>query len=134
MWPTMVRASGHDLVGDPAVQHQLAAEDEERDGEEREDVHAGHHLLEDDGDRQALVEDGAQGRQADREGDGDAEDQEAEERDAEDGQCHDGSTSSPRSSAMMCSIENSTIRTPESDERHVAHGLGQARGSGSCSA
>ena len=25
----------------------------------------------------------------------------------------------------MCSIENSTIRTPESDERHVADGLGQ---------
>ena len=46
---------------------------------------------------------------------GTPEDQEAEEGDAEDGQCHDGSTSSPRSRAMMCSIENSTIRMPESE-------------------
>ena len=123
----------HDLVGDAAVQHQLAAEDEERDGQEREDVHAGHHLLEDDGDRQALVEDGAQGGEADGEGDRDAQDQEAEEGDGQDGQCHDGSTSSPRSSAMMCSIENRTMSTPESDERHVAHAPRAGRGSGSCS-
>ena len=67
--PTMLLRRPHDLVGDAAVQHQLAAEDEERDGEEREDVHPGHHLLEEDGDRQTLVEDGAQGRQPDREGD-----------------------------------------------------------------
>ena len=96
------------------MQHQLAAEDEERDGEEREDVHPRHHLLEDDGDRQPFVEDGAERRQADRERDRHAEDQEAEERDGENRQCHDGSTSSPRESAMMCSIENKTISTPES--------------------
>ena len=42
-----------------------------------------------------------------------SEDEEAEERDGEDGQCHDGSTSSPRSSARMCSIENRTIRMPD---------------------
>lgn len=95
------------------MQHQLTAEDEERDGEEGEDVHPRHHLLEDDRDRQAFVEDGANRREADREGDRDAEDQEAEESGAEDDQFHEGTTSSPRRRAMMCSIEKETMRTPE---------------------
>src|SRR4051812_40424864 len=95
------------------MQHQLAAEHEEGNGEEGEDVHPRHHLLEDDGDRQALIKDGAQRREADRKRNGHAEDQEAEEGNAEYDQFHDGTTSSPRQSAMMCSIENETIRTPE---------------------
>ena len=103
----------HDLVGNAAMQHQLAAEDEERDGQEREDVHPRHHLLEDHRHRQAFIQNGADGREADGEGDGDAENQEAEEGGAENDQFHDGMTSSPRRRAMMCSIEKETIRTPE---------------------
>src|SRR5688500_19462758 len=37
---------GHDAVGNAAIEHQLAREDEERDGQEREDVHARCHALE----------------------------------------------------------------------------------------
>ena len=103
---------GHDAIGDAAIEHQLAGEDEERDGEEREDVHARRHALEHDGERQALVEDGGDGGEADREGDGYAQHQAEREDDAEDGQCHDGITSSPRHSATMCSRENRAIRMP----------------------
>ena len=70
------------------------------------------HAAEDDGDRQPLVEDRDDRGQADRERDRHAQHQEREEQDGEDGQCHDGITSSPLTSAMMCSIENSTISAP----------------------
>ena len=43
----------HDAVGDAAVEHQFAGEDEERDGQEAEHLHPADHLLEDDRDRQA---------------------------------------------------------------------------------
>jgi len=103
----------HDLVGHAAVQHQLAAEDEERDREEREHVHPGHHLLEQHTQRQALVEDGADRRESDREGHRNAQDEQAEERQAQDGQCHDGTTSFPSSNASTCSIENEMTSRPE---------------------
>ena len=103
----------HDFVGDAAVEHQLAAEHEERDRQERKHVHPRHHLLEQDGDRQPFVQDGAQGGEADGEGDGDAERQEPEKGRTQDDQCHDGSTSAPLSRAMMCSTEKETISTPE---------------------
>ena len=57
-------------------------------------------------------EDGGDGGEADREGHRHAQQQAEHEDDAQDGQCHDGSTSSPRSSAMMCSSENRTISAP----------------------
>ena len=37
---------GHDLVGDTAVHHDLAGEDEKRDGKKRKWIHARDHLLE----------------------------------------------------------------------------------------
>jgi hypothetical protein len=104
----------HDLVGDAAVEHQLAAEDEKWDRQKRKDVHAGHHLLKDDCNRQALDQDGAQRRQADGKSDGNPQRQEPEKGDSQNDQCHVGSTSSPLRSAMMCSIENRTMSTPES--------------------
>ena len=39
----------HDALGDAAVEHQLAGEDEEGTGQEAENLHAAHHLLEHDG-------------------------------------------------------------------------------------
>jgi len=102
----------HDAVGDAAVEHQLAREDEEGNGQKAEDLHAADHLLEDDGDGQAGGHDGGHRGQPDRERDRHAQQQQQREAHAEDGQFHEGVTSVPRSSAMMCSIENSTISTP----------------------
>ena len=112
----------HDLVGHAAVQHQFAAEDEEGNGEEREHVHPRHHLLEEDAQRQALVEDRADRREPDGECHRHAENQEAEESDGENRQFHDGITfvnamreppSLSWNSAMTCSMENEMISTPE---------------------
>ncbi len=85
----------HDALGDAAVEHQLAGEDEERNGEEGEHLHAADHLLEDDGERQPGGEDGGDRRQADRERDRNPNEQQQREADCEDGQFHAGTTSLP---------------------------------------
>ena len=110
--PDQAVGEAHDAVGDAAIQHQLTREDEEGDGEEAEDLHAADHLLEDDGHGQAGRDDGGHRRQPDRERDRHAQQQQQREAHAEDSQFHEGVTSVPRSSARMCSIENSTISTP----------------------
>ena len=102
----------HDAVGHPAVEHQLAGEDEERDRQEAEHLHPADHLLEDDGDREAGIQDGGDRGQADRERNRHAQQQQDGESDGEYGQFHAGTTSSLRSSAITCSSENITIRTP----------------------
>src|SRR5262249_19888706 len=66
-----------------------------------------------DGERQSFPQDRAQRGKPDREGDRHAEQQERREARGEYRQCHAGITSSPRRSAMMCSIENTTMRTPD---------------------
>ncbi len=101
-----------DPMGDAAVKHQFAGEDEERNRQEREHGHAGDHPAEDHRHRQPFVHDRDHRGEPDRERDRDAQHQEREEQDGEDGQCHDGTTSSPLNSAMICSTENSTISTP----------------------
>src|SRR5258706_2076856 len=103
----------HDAVGHAAVEHQLPRENEERDREEGEDVHPRGHALKHHRERQPFPQDGAHRREPDRKGDRHSEQEEEDEADREDGQCHDGTTSSPRSSAMMCSIEKSTMSAPE---------------------
>ncbi len=55
-WPTSEPGEGDDALRDAAAHHQVAGIDEERDGEQREDVHARVHLLEDDQRRQAHIE------------------------------------------------------------------------------
>jgi hypothetical protein len=102
----------HDAVGDAAVEHQLAGEHEERDRQEREHLHAADHLLEHHGDRQAGRQDGGHRGQADGEGHRHAQQQQDDEARRHDGQFHAGTTSWPRSSATMCSKENSTISAP----------------------
>ncbi|KAG0758794.1 hypothetical protein G6F22_019548 [Rhizopus arrhizus] len=69
-----------DAVGNAAVQHEFAREDEEGNGQERERVHAGGHLLERHRQRQVLDHDGGDGRQADGEGHRHADHQEPHER------------------------------------------------------
>ena len=103
-----------DLLRDAAVKHQFAGEDEERDGQEREDVHPRNHPLEHHRDRDALERDGRDAGQADGESDRDAQDQEQSEAAGQDHQCHDGSTSLFRRVAMICSVENRQISTPAS--------------------
>src|SRR4029077_5114784 len=97
---------------DAAVEHELAGEDEERNGEKGEHSHPRRHPLEDDRNRQSFIQDRADRRQSDREGDRDAEDEEEDKRQREYRQCHAGSTSVPCSSATMCSMENRTISAP----------------------
>src|SRR5262249_43820508 len=111
--PDEVLGEGDDAVGDPAMEHQLAREDEERDREEGEDVHPRVHALEHDRERQPFPHDGAHGREPDRERHRHPEEQQEDEADREDRQCHAGFTSSPRKSATMCSIENRTMSDPE---------------------
>ena len=61
----------------------------------------------------ALVQDGADGGEPDREGDRHPEEQEGQEDDAEDRQCHARSTSVRRTRAIACSTEKRTMSTPE---------------------
>src|SRR5262249_43331957 len=102
-----------DAIGDAAVKHELAGEDEERDREEGEDVHPRVHALENHRERQPFPENGGYRGEADRARDRHAEEQPHGERSAEEGQRHAGTTPSPRMSAITCSIENSTISAPE---------------------
>ena len=84
--PDQVAREGDDLVGDAAVQHQLAGEDEERDRQEREHVHPGDHALERGRERKALDQVGEDAGQRDGERDRDAQQQEDREADAKNGQ------------------------------------------------
>ena len=102
----------HDALGNPAVEHQFAREDEERDGEEAEDLHPAHHLLEHDGHRQASHQDGGHRRQPDGKSHRHAQQEQHREAHGQHGQFHAVSTVVPRHTAIRCSTENSTISTP----------------------
>ena len=102
----------HDAIGDAAVEHQLAREHEERNGEEGEDLHAADHLLEHDGDRQPEYRMVATEARPIENATGTPSSSSAVKTERQNGQFHAGTTSSSRSSATMCSIENSTISTP----------------------
>jgi hypothetical protein len=157
-WPN-IEALGEadDAVGDAAVQHQVAGEDEERDRQERE-----HGFM--PGRSSAGSRPRAGGPRTGWWPDDDSpiakatgtpRSRKSSERSrrgwsvprrlapsvplrgpiargewhgSERGQCHAGSTSSPLSSARMCSIENIATGTPVQRRRCVLEGLGHAQG------
>ena len=103
----------HDAVGDAAVEHQLAGEHEERDRQEARTPacrrpSSGTPRPSAGRRRGWWRPTTARSRTRPARRAAAA----AVKLSAQDGQFHAGSTSSPRSSAMMCSIENSTISAP----------------------
>ena len=56
----------HDALGDAAIQHQLAGENEKGNGQKTEHLHAADHLLEHHGHRQPGGNDGGDRRQPNR--------------------------------------------------------------------
>jgi hypothetical protein len=104
----------HESVRDAALDHEFTGEDEERDGHQREGVHAGGHALEHDNGRQVEPEHGKQRTQAEREGDRHAEREQKGEAAEQDEQRHARAISGvrPARSFSACSRQNSTISAP----------------------
>ena len=73
------RGEAHQADGDAAMEHELAGEYEERDGEQREDGNARDDPLKGDEDRKAFVEEDDRRRQPHGEGDGNADEYEKRE-------------------------------------------------------
>ena len=68
--PAQTVGKPHDAVGNAAVQHQLARENEKRYRQERKNLHPADHLLENDGNRQVSGENRSDRCQSNRESNG----------------------------------------------------------------